>query len=190
MKMSGEFSMAWKDERTNEHGIVESTNMIVNGGIDKLIDALLKEAFQFGPSTDGSIPQRTVDYATSGAQKYHIGQIRLGTSPTAPAETQTNLLGDPALPSNAKSLYSGTNLARGVTITPITPPATGRGFTIQVAWGSTDANPSTGSVTYQEAGLFMGEGPSFSDMFARTVFPAIAKNRSRSMTSKWTIRWT
>ena len=71
-------------------------------------------------------------------------------------------------------------------------PATtsGRGFTLEVPVGKQRRQRRRRSVTYQEAGLFMGEGPSFSDMFARTVFPAIAKNSSRSMTSKWTIRWT
>ena len=71
MKMSGEFSMTWKDERTNEHGIVESTNMIVNGGIDKLIDALLKETFQLPES--GSILTRAVDYVSPSNVKSHIG---------------------------------------------------------------------------------------------------------------------
>ena len=198
VEYEGIVRISWEDVETGESGSQTVANSLTQAGIDKFVDALLKEGFSFGSGTGNVVPD-TATFAARTSIAYgtsHIDQIRLGIGTTA------GVLGEPRTVlsptnSNRKNLYAdaGTDVNSGnpsAGIGPVKIRAVAdtdrnrRGIQIEATWGANEANSSTSGVKigYTEAGLYMG-----ATLFARAASGRVDKDNTRTITTTWDVTW-
>ena len=184
----GRFEIETRDKHTGE--IIDfqrSKNDVVAEGKRHLRDGLFPDTFSLArhaEDTGGSEDTIVTRY---------ISHFQMGTGSTDNNASTAGLV--TATSGTEKAIYTNTNPdnvalnSPDIKLTKLNNPSSNLGFLLSVTYDTGEANLAAG-VGYREAGLFLNDGSSQGDLFARVVFDAVGKTNSVTLTAKWQVRFS
>jgi len=163
----GHIELVAKDSQGNIQAYRQTDNLVVSNGLNATINQL------FG-SAALAVPASQLTSTTVNTFKF----VGVGTSATAAAYTQTNLL------TQQGNKVSGT-------VSPISSGGgTGMGGQIVGNWAANRLQNGSGTAAITEAGLFDGFANGTSNMYARQTFSAINVAAADTLQVTWKITYS